>query len=386
VTNVALDAPRVGSRETGNETYAVQLFAALGRIGGYNYKLYTPHPQALPIGLRSSPAISVHPFRPVPSYIRIPYVYPKLLKADGARLLHVQYVAPPSAPCPSVVTVHDVSYKIYPEFFSPRVRLITALLVGPSMRRAAKVITLSESTKRDIMRFYKLPAHKVMVTPAAAGPQFRPQTEAEVNRVRERYRLSRQYLLAVGDVQPRKNLPRLVEAFGSIAGMSEAGVPDLQLVIAGRSAWRGSKVEAAAGRSLNSRREELTLGQLATRVSFTGYVPDDDLPALYSGATVFCYVSLYEGFGLPPLEAMACGTPVITSNVASLPEVVGDAAIQVNPTSVEEIAAAMRSLLTDQGVRDEYRRRGVERAAQFSWECTARMTRNVYDAVLGVQR
>jgi glycosyltransferase involved in cell wall biosynthesis len=376
VTNVALDAHMVGSRETGNETYAVQLFAALGRIGGYNYKLYTPHPQALPIGLRSSPVISVHPFRPVPSYIRIPYVYPKLLKADGARLLHVQYVAPPSAPCPSVVTVHDVSYKVYPKFFSPRVRLITALLVGPSMRRAAKVITLSESTKRDIMRFYKLPAHKVMVTPAAAGPQFRPQTEAEVNRVRERYGLSGQYLLAVGDVQPRKNLPRLVEAFGSIAG----DFPDLQLVIAGRSAWRGSKVEAAAGRSLNSRREELT------RVSFTGYVPDDDLPALYSGATAFCYVSLYEGFGLPPLEAMACGTPVITSNVASLPEVVGDAAIQVNPTSVEEIAAAMRSLLTDQGVRDEYERRGVERAAHFSWECTARMTRDVYDAVLGVQR
>ena len=368
---VAFDGHMIGTRETGNETYAVQLAAALGRLGGYDYRLYMPHPAAIPPGLQDTPNLAVRPFLDVPSAVRIPWLYPYLMRRDKARLLHMQYVAPPWTPCPVVLAVHDVSYKLFPEFFSPRVRLITGLLVGPSLRRAARVVTLSESTRRDILRFYRVRPERVVVTPAAAGTQYAPQPPAEVARVRAAYRLPPRYVLAVGNVQPRKNLARLVAAFGAVA----AAAPDAHLVIVGRGAWRGSEVEAVVRR----------LG-LAARVRFTGYVPDADLPALYSGAAAFCYPSLYEGFGLPPLEAMACGAPTITSNVSSLPEVVGDAALTVDPRAVPALAQALKYLLTDDDGRRLYRERGQAQAARFSWERTARLTRDVYDSVLGVRR
>lgn len=367
---VALDGHMIGTRETGNETYVAQLTSALARLGGYDYSLYTPHPQNVPPELKSIVGLSVRAFPDAPAPARIAWLYPRMARRDGISLLHMTYVAPPLPSCPIVLTVHDVSYRIFPQFFSPRVRLILGLLVGPSARRAARVITISESSRRDIIRFYRVPPHRVVVTPLAAGPQYKPQPPGEVQRVRQAYGLQDRYLLAVGNVQPRKNLPRLIEAFSMVAGE----VPDAQLAIVGRSAWRGSEVEATVNR----------LG-LNNRVRFAGYVPDADLPALYTGAAAFCYPSLYEGFGLPPLEAMSCGTPTITSNVSSLPEVVGDAAITVDPTSVGDIADAVRHLLLDEAAHTEHRGRGLARAQQFSWERTARLTRDVYDAVLGAQ-
>jgi glycosyltransferase involved in cell wall biosynthesis len=361
----------VGTHETGNETYVVHLSEALGRLGGYNYNLYTPLPGAIPVELRLTHTISVRPFPNVPSFVRIPLVYPFLARRDRLGLLHMTYMAPPILTCPLVLSVHDVSYKLYPRYFSPRVRFLLNLLVGPSVRRAARVLAISESARRDIIRFYKPDPDRVIVAPLAAAPHFMPQPEDEIARVRYIHDLPAQYMLAVGNKQPRKNLRRLVRAFASIA----ADYPNIALVIAGQSGWRGSQVEAEVER----------LG-LAERVRFTGYMPDDDLPALYAGATLFCYPSLYEGFGLPPLEAMACGAPTITSNTSSLPEVVGEAAITVSPTSTAEIACAMRLLLADDARRHEYSRRGMERAALFSWDRTARLTRDAYDAVLGVQR
>jgi glycosyltransferase involved in cell wall biosynthesis len=368
---IALDGHMIGTGETGNETYAVGLAAALGRLGGYDYRLLTPLPDRVPDAVRAAPHLTVRPFPDVPSYIRIPWLYPRLVHADRAELLHMQYVAPPWAGCPVVLTVHDVSYRIFPEFFSPRVRFVVTALIGPSMRRARRVITISECSRRDIIRFYRLPPERVVVTPLAAGAEYTRQPPAEVARVRAAYGLPERYFLAVGNVQPRKNLARLVTAFGAVA----AAAPDAQLVLVGRSAWRGSEVAAAITR----------LG-LAGRVRFTGYVPAADLPALYSGALGFCYPSLYEGFGLPVLEALACGTATITSNVSSLPEVAGDAALLVAPTSAPEIAAALSRLLTDAPTRQLYAARGPARAAQFSWAQTARQTRAVYDAVLGTRR
>lgn len=363
---IILDGHMIGARETGNETYIVQLSAALDKMGGYDYRLYTSHADALPPGIDAGGSLTVEPLPDLPSLIRIPFYYPRLARSTDASLLHMTYVAPPVSRCPVVLTVHDVSYRIFPEFFSPRVRFILGLLVGPSVRHAARVVTISECTRRDIVRFYRVPASRVLVTPLAAGPQFTPQPWEEVARVRKIFDIPKRYILAVGNVQPRKNLVRLVRAFGEIAYET----PDLQLVIAGRSMWQGSEVRAEVDR----------LG-LELRVRFIGYVANGDLPALYTGATIFCYPSLYEGFGLPPLEAMACGTPVVASNVASLPEVVGGAAIMFDPTSVDELGQALRALL-DEETGAEYRGRGLARAAQFSWERTARLTRDVYDSVL----
>jgi glycosyltransferase involved in cell wall biosynthesis len=367
MTRIALDVHMIGARETGNETYATELAAALGRLGGYTYLLYTPQPAALPPQLRDQPALAARSFPDLPSAVRIPWLYPRLVRADAARLLHMMYVAPPHVACPVVLTVHDVSYRVFPEFFSPSVRLHLDLLVGHSVRHAARVITGSESARQDVIRYYHPPAERVVVIPAAAGAQYRPQAPEEVARVRAAYHLPARYFLAVGNLQPRKNLIRLIEAFTAVAGEA----PDVQLILVGRSTWRGWEVAGTVAR----------LG-LEARVRCTGYVPDADLPGLYAGALGFCYPSLYEGFGLPPLEAMACGTPTITSNVSSLPEVVGDAALMVDPLAVADIAAALRRLLTDEAARCEYRRRGLTRAPQFSWARTALQTRDVYDVVV----
>ncbi len=371
---IGLDAHMVGTRETGNETYVVQLAAALGQLGGYDYTLYTPHPELLPAELAQAPHLSVRAFPDVPSFVRIPWLYPRLARADGLALLHMTYIAPPRSPVPVVLSVHDISYRIFPQYFSPRVRLVLGLLVGPSVRHAARVIVISERTRQDVIRFYRVPPERIVVTPLAAAPQYSPQSEEEVGRIRRKYGLPERYFLAVGNVQPRKNLPRLVRAFAAVVEQT-AETRDVKLVIVGRSAWRGSEVETVV--------RQLGLQQ---RVLFTGYVPDQDLPALYTGALAFCYPSLYEGFGLPPLEAMACGTPVVASNASSLPEVVGDAGLLVEPTSVAGIAAALYRLLHDEEVRQEYSRRGLARAARFSWERTARLTRDVYDVVLGMSR
>lgn len=363
---IAFDGHMIGSRETGNETYAAELAGALGHIGGYEYLLYTPRPEAARC-LEDTPHLALRTFRPLPSALRIPCQYPRLLRADRACLLHVTYVAPPVAPCPVVVTVHDVSFRRFPEYFSWRDRLVLNLLIGPSIRRAARVITISEFSRGEIARLYRIAPERIEVTPLAAGAAFKPSLDQEGAQVRRRYALLTRYILAVGNIQPRKNLPRLVAAFASIA----AEYPDYQLVVVGQSAWRGSEVEAAV-RNYG----------LEGRVRFTGYVSDEDLVTLYSGATAVCYPSLYEGFGLPPLEAMACGTPTITSKTSSLPEVVGDAALTVDPSSIDEIAAALHRIIQDDALRAELRRRGLARAAGFSWERTARRTKEVYDRVL----
>jgi glycosyltransferase involved in cell wall biosynthesis len=360
----------IGTRETGNETYVVRVAQALSQLGGYDYRLYTPRPDTAPEELRRGGALRLRSFPDVPAAIRMAWLYPRLVRQDRVSLFHFTFSAPPRLACPFVLSVHDLSYRIFPRYFSPRVRLILALLVGSSIQRAGRIVTLSESARHDIMRFYGVPARRIAVTPLAAGPRYVPQPRASLERVRHAYRLPQRYVLAVGNVQPRKNLPRLIAAFARLARHSA----ELGLVIAGQRGWRGSEAAAIVA----------CLG-LAGQVRFLGYVPEEDLPALYGAATVFCYPSLYEGFGLPPLEAMACGVPTVTSNVSSLPEVVADAALQVNPLSVEAIAAALQRFLDDEAMRQEYGSRGLARAALFSWEQTAVRTRAVYDAVLAEQ-
>jgi glycosyltransferase involved in cell wall biosynthesis len=366
---VAVDVHMIGSRESGNETYMAQLAPALSRLGGYDYLFYTDNPAALPAELATGGTI--RPFERVPFLLRKPVLYPRLLREDHAALVHVTGVAPLHSPCPTVVAVHDVSYLLFPRLYARKHRLLSGVLARHSARRAACVITISECSRRDITRFFGIPPERIVVTPLAAGSQYRPQPREAIERVRATYDLPDRYVLAVGTLQPRKNLLRLVEAFRNVA----SAVPDVQLALVGRSLWRGSEVERAVARA-----------GLEGRVRFTGYVPDTDLPALYAGAAAFCYPSLYEGFGMPPLEAMACETPVVTSNTSSLPEVVGDAAITVDPTSIGEIATGLRALLTSDALSREYRHRGLAQARRFSWDRTAQLTREVYDAVLGVRR
>ena len=336
---IAIDAHMVGERETGNETYTLSLIRALLALPpeerrGADFVLYATHPERLRPRLDPNHTAPIRRLWPAPSLLRIPFAMPAATLRDHASLLHVNYVAPPVGACPHVVTVHDISYDLYPAFFSPRDRWMLKTLVPLTMRRAAAIITVSQHAKQEIMARYGLPAHKIAVTYEAAGEQFRPVTDAAVRLgLRQRLGLPAQapYFLALGNLQPRKNIGRLLAAFARARQTPE--LASTRLVIAGKALWRESEVFAAVQQA-----------GLMDVVHFPGYVDDADLPALYSDALAFVYPSLYEGFGLPPLEAMACGAPVICSNAASLPEVVGDAALTVAPTDVGALANALRQV------------------------------------------
>jgi glycosyltransferase involved in cell wall biosynthesis len=233
--------------------------------------------------------------------------------------------------------------------------------------RATLIIAPSEWTRREITQHLKIKDHKLRVIPEAARPHMRPQREDEVQPVLEKHGIRGPFLLYVGTIEPRKNLLTLIRAYDDLIRSTEHRP---QLVLAGGRGWLFDEVFNLV--------EEL---RLQDQVKFTGYVADADLPALYSAAEAFVYPSLYEGFGLPPLEAMACGAPVITSNVTSLPEVVGTAGLTHAPEDARALSQAMVKLLNDIQMREHFKRAGLERAQQFSWERAARATQAVYDEV-----
>ncbi len=368
---IAVDAHSLGSRMTGNETYVLNLMCALARVDTqHQYHIMTARPETVPAEVSHAPHVRVHRLVSNSAALRIPLLLPGLARRAQAAILHVTYVAPPLLSCPTVVTIHDISYEIFPEFFSPRDRWALAALVPFSARRAARVIAISEHTRRDLVRIYGLPEDKITVTYLAAASQFHPVKPSQVEAVRLKYGLGAPYILALGNVQPRKNLGRLMQAF---ALLCQAHSIAHSLVVVGQAQRRASAVFCAI-------REH----GLQEKVLFTDYVPAEDLPALYGGAELFVMPSLYEGFGLPILEAMACGTAVVCSNASALPEVAGQAALLVDPYSVEGLAGAMSRVLSDEGLRRHLACEGLERAGQFSWDKTARQTIEVYSqAALG---
>lgn len=363
---IALDCRTVTAPKTGDRTYALNLLRALARVDAENeYLAYTWEPTTL-TEVGSS---RVHPvcLPASPRWLWTPLVFPRDLARRRADVAHVQYFIPPVAPCPVITTIHDVAFRRFPHLFPLKHRVLLNLLIPGAARNAAAVITGSEATRRDLIELYDVPPERVVVTPYAADEIYRPMDPDEARRaVRERFRIRSPYLLSVGVLQPRKNLPRLVRAYNRIA----RAIPH-RLVLVGKEGWAGEELQQAISQSPAGREPV-----------FTGYVPDADLPALYAGAEIFVYPSLYEGFGLPPLEAMACGTPVITSNTSSLPEVVGDAAIQVDPRDTEAISRAMLDLIENEARRRELAAAGLRQAARFHWDRTARETVAVYRRVV----
>ncbi len=365
---IVIDAHMIGSGETGNETYVSNLVRGLAAIEAHHdYTLLATAPalcQSLVNGHNnfSLRQVSANPF------LRIPWQIPHQLRRNPADLLHVSYIAPPLSPCPTVVSVHDIIYALMPEAFSPRDRLILSSLVPFSMRRAAKVLTLSESSRQDILARYRLAPDKVVAIHLAPADHFRPAPVAEVERTRQKYDTSQPFILAVGNLQKRKNLVRLVEAFMQAKRKHKLSH---RLVLVGQQHW-GYQAILASVREKN----------VTEQVVFTGYVPDEDLPALYSAADLFVYPSLYEGFGVPVLEAMACGTPVVTTNTSSLPEIAGEAASLVDPYDTQAIAEAIGMALLDDDLRQALRTKGLEQAGRFSWTETAKRTLRVYQDVV----
>jgi len=368
---VGIDAHALGSRLGGNETYIRNVIRALGEEDpGGDYTLFLsprgPHESAAePIaGAERMRRVVVRPRNPL---VRIPLSFPLALARARIDVVHVQYVAPPVCPARIVVSVHDIAYERYPRFFAPGEVARFRALVPLTIQRASAVLTLSEYSKRDIVRRYNVPPEKVVVTYLAADPMFRPiHDEGRLADVRARYNTGEQFILSVGNLQPRKNLKTLIEAY---VALRRAGATRHKLVLVGKRAWLSDEVFAAARAS-----------GYVDELVFTGYVPDVDLVALYNAAELFVYPSIFEGFGLPPLEAMACGTPVVCSNTSSFPEVVGDAALTVDPLDPDALARAITTALGDEALRARLSAQGPRRAAAFSWEATARTVLQIYRA------
>jgi glycosyltransferase involved in cell wall biosynthesis len=297
-------------------------------------------------------------------------VQPVALHQREVDLLHAMaFAGPLVTPCPFVVTIYDLSFYHYPEAFRPWNRWYLSLFTALTARRARRVIAISESTKRDVVKILGVSPDRVDVAYCGVDDLFRPLPAAEVAQFQRQRALPDRFILFLGTLEPRKNVHKLIRAYGRWR-LAEPDVP--KLVVAGGKGWYYDQIFAEVER----------LG-LTGEVIFPGYVAQQELPLWYNAADLFVYPSRYEGFGLPVLEAMACGTPVVTTNVASLPEVAGDAALLVSPDDESQLLEAMRRALSDVSLRQEIVTKGLAHAADFTWARTALQTLDTYDRVLG---
>lgn len=363
--HIGIDASRVAvAARTGTEHYTYELLAALAQLDRHNrYTLYcNTRPAALP-PLGPNFALRVIPLARLWTHARLSA---ELALRPPSTLFVPAHVLPLGAPLRrlrTVVTIHDLGYLHFPAAHTPLHRRYLQLSTWWSARAATHVIAISGATRDDLVRRAGISPAKISVIHHGLAARFRPLEKPAVLAARARYGISAPYFMYIGTVQPRKNLERLIEAFGQLL-KANAAEPQPQapyLVIAGKRGWLTEAIERRAAE----------LG-VAGRVVFTGYVADDDVPALLGGALAFVFPSLYEGFGMPVLEAMACGAPVLTSNTSSLPEVAGDAALLVDPADTAAIAAGMARLLREPDLRASLRARGLARAAEFTWQrCAA---------------
>jgi glycosyltransferase involved in cell wall biosynthesis len=281
------------------------------------------------------------------------------------------YVLPLLTPCKSVVTIHDCIHLRFPQYLPNKLAYAYARgALWAATHRANRVLTVSEASKRDILKYFHIPKDKVDVIYNAIDERFGETPDHdEVARVRERYQLNDPFVLYAGNIKPHKNIERVIESFHLLR--RGPGMEQVKLLIIGDEISKYATLRRAVHKY-----------KLHKHVRFFGFVADRTLAILYRLAAVFVFPSLYEGFGLPPLEAMASGTPVITSNVSSLPEVVGDAALLVDPLDAAAIAEAMRRVLTDPALQEDLRQRGLNRAGEFSWDRSVRRVREIYAEVL----
>jgi glycosyltransferase involved in cell wall biosynthesis len=363
-------------RHAGIGRYAQELLAALTRTDTVNqYRVFHNQPapgESVPSPLDTLPRIviplSAKPWRMsvlLADFLRVPM---ERWIPDADVFHGTDHLLPLFRCTKTVFTIHDLIFQFFPDYHLPLNRAFLGLMLPRFLRRADAIIAVSECTKRDAIRFYNLPPENITVIYEGINPALHPTADSNlIAQARAHYGKNQPFVFIVSTIEPRKNVIALVDA---LRVLRERGLPH-RLLIAGRKGWLYQD-------TLNHIRQT----GMDTTVDLLDFVPDADLPALFAACDAFVFPSLYEGFGLPPLEAMACGAPVVCSNAASLPEVVGDAALLVNPRDVGEIASAIERVVKDRAMRDELRARGSAQAAKFSWERAARETLAVYQRVL----
>jgi glycosyltransferase involved in cell wall biosynthesis len=357
----AIDAHAIGRKLTGNETYVRSLlfeFASMDRESDWvAYVSSRDAARSVPASIETR-TVSANPF------IRLGWDLPAAIHADRPDLLHVQYTAPLTCSVPVIVSVHDVSFLEHPEFFSAARRQQLRFTVARTVRSAAKVLCPSEFSRQRVLEAYGLSPDKVLAVPNAASARFRPiGRDIAARRAARISKLQQPFILCVGDLRRRKNQPALIRAFAQLLQQNRS-LPH-HLVFAGKETDDAARrVAAASG--------------VSNRIHFLGFVSDQDLVNLYGAADLFVFPSLYEGFGIPILEAMACGAPVACANTSAMPEVADSAALLFDPHSEEQMVQAMRDVLFDPELRARLCRLGLQRAAMFSWRKSAHQTLGAY--------
>jgi glycosyltransferase involved in cell wall biosynthesis len=375
---IGIDATALPPRPVGAGNYIIELIRSLERLEvAHEFVVFAqPHGREL-IGIAARPGFewAMIPERsPAHRLVWEQAAFPRLVARARLDLLHsLHYTRPMRLPCASVVTFHDMTFFLFPQLHTLSKRLYFPQAIRLSARKANALIADSESTRRDAIRLLRISPEKIYTVPLGVSPAFHPVLDAHrLEIVRQRYSLPEHFILYVGLVEPRKNLPMLLRAYQRLQEQLRLHVsPELiPLVIVGRFGWRIEQVFELV--------ETLAIKE---NVHFSGYIPAEDLPIVYNLADVFVYPSLYEGFGLPPLEAMACGTPVITTAVSSMPEHVGEAGILIPPQDERALFQALLAILQDPDLRRQLSEKGPARAANYSWNRTALETMNVYRRV-----
>jgi len=367
----SVDAHTLGCHLTGNEVYVRNLLHQFARLNsGAEFIAYVAKPEApalVPAGILTRP-VSQNPYK------RLGWDLAARVRLDRPDLLHVQYTGPAFCPVPLVVSVHDVSFLDCPQYFTQYRAIQLRFTVQRTVEKAAAVLTPSEFSREAILKHYKIDPSKVLVVPNAVSSQFRPiDRQAALAAVERKFKWRGPFVLTVGDLQPRKNHAGLLQAFDAV--MREYPRLPHQLVFVGKETWYSKELHRLVRDS-----------GMRERVHFTGFVEDADLLLFYGACDLFVFPSFYEGFGLPILEAMACGRAVASSRTTAMPEVADAGGILFNPHSVEEMARAMRDVLLDSQLRSRLERLGAHRAALFSWERAADRTLDVYHRVAGRER
>jgi glycosyltransferase involved in cell wall biosynthesis len=360
----------------GVRTYLTNLIETMPKVEEeLTYFIYAKNPKKLNFLTSNDSKVTLKKLPYASGRLNLLIGFPICAIRDNLSIVHCQYVLPPLISCKTVVTIHDILFESHPEYFPEVHRKLLKFFIPFSAKRANRIISVSEFTKKQIIKYYGIPEKKISVIHEGASNKFAPVSDKDlIASVLSKYGVKKKYILFVGRIEPRKNIIGLLKAFEYI---KKRGNKDLCLVIV------GNQDRIFQENALFDKIKEM---QIESDIVFTGGVSENELPVLYNSAEVLVYPAFAEGFGLPVLEAMACGTPVITSNTTSLPEVVGEAAILVNPYSTEEIGQAIGKILDNDNLRQELIDRGLQRAENFSWEEAAKKTIEVYKEVLRLKK
>ena len=367
---IGIDAHHINGKPQGSRTYLIQLIRALSLIAnGDELRIYSFRPEETRAVIEAdSETLTHHRVFPESARLRLPFVVPALELLDGLSVFHSQYIAPPLSMVPEVVTIHDVLFETHPHLFEGAFSRRSVQMIRRSARRSRVVLTVSEFSRQALIEEYGLSEDKVLVTPDAVDrEQYRPLSPTSdvsgLAELRARYGLDAPFVLTVGRLEPRKNLGRLIRAFARMRSRIDSR---LSLVLVG--------AEDFGSHSIMDEARALPEGAVRT----LGTVPDADLPGLYRLAEAMAYPSLVEGFGMPVLEAMACGIPVMTAARGALPEVGGDAVLWIDPENEAAIEDGLERILTETSLRETLRAKGLKRADKFSWTESAQRTLSAY--------